>query len=369
MIPKTHFFRRFCRFTFVIMKRASKRIIISSERVNGFRFRVLTDGIDLAQFENNPIMLWMHRRAWGEKEDDILPLGNVIELKRETHPEFGKVITGLPVFDDTDEFAMRIYKKYENGTIRMASAGLRPVEWSDATEYLLPGQQGATLLKSVLEEVSLCDIGSNDDALQVALYNDSSELIQLSATGENAAIPLIKNPLIENQMLKIELTAAKAAAILGEKEIATVDQFETKVAEVVQLAARQKAQIETLTREKQEAEQKLEESNKVQLAAKIETMVQEAVDQRKITADEKSQYVKLAAADYEAVETLLKSKVGAEPIATKLAKGVEDKDALVKLCAKSFDELFEDGELEKVKLSAPEEYKRIYKAKFGKEPK
>jgi hypothetical protein len=347
------------------MKRASKRVIISSERVNYYGFRVLTDGIVLSQFDKNPLMLWMHRRAWGEKENDILPLGNVIELKRETDPELGKVITGLPVFDDTDDFAMRIYNKYENGTIRMASAGLRPVQWSEDAEHLVTGQRGATLIESVLEEVSLCDIGGNDDALQVALYNDSRELIQLSVNGENAEIPLIKHPLIQTEMLKIELTAAKAAVLLGLKDISTADEFETKVAEAVQLAARQKTQIETLTREKTEAEQKLADAEKVQLTAKIETMVQKAVDERKITADEKAQYVKLAASDYDSVETLLKAKAGTPSIQTKLAAGTQASAGQYE--GKTWDDLDKSGKLVQLKADNLPLFAELYKQKFEKE--
>src|SRR5690606_28323723 len=97
-----------------------------------------------------------------------------------------------------------------------------------------------------------------------------------SLNSQNAVIPLIK---IENtEMEKIELTAAKAAALLGVAELKTSEQFETKIMEVVQLAAKQKTQIETLTREKSEAETKLEEAEKVQLAVKIESLVQGAVD-------------------------------------------------------------------------------------------
>ncbi|TZF81813.1 hypothetical protein FW774_17300 [Pedobacter sp. BS3] len=347
------------------MKRASKRIIITSEQVNYYGFRVLTDGIELSQYKKNPVMLWMHTRAFSPSENGILPLGNVIELKRETHPEYGKVITGLPVFDDTDAFAMRIYKKYENGTIRMASSGLRPVDWSEEPEYLVPGQRGATLVKSILEEISLCDIGGNDDALQVALYNDNRELIQLSLSGENAAIPLIKHPLIETEMNKIELTAAKAAALLGVKELTTADEFETKIAEVVQLSARQKTQIETLSREKQEALDKLAEAEQIQLTAKVESLVQGAVDARKITADEKPMYVELAKANYDSVEKLLSVKAGTPTVQTQLSAG--SAQTAGKYTGKTWDDLDKSGQLIQLKSADINLFKQLFKDKYGKD--
>jgi len=358
------------------MKRASKRVVVTSERINFYGFRVLTDGIELTQYNKNPSMLWMHIRAIGSADTIILPLGNVIELKREFDEELGNVITGLPVFDETDKFAMRIYKKYENGTIRMASAGLIPREWSDEPEYVLAGQRSATLIKSVLQEISLCDIGGNDDALQVALYNDAEERIMLSADGENATIPTIKHPLIISEMEKIQLSAEKAAVLLGLKPNDAPAVYEAKIAEVVQLAQTQKTEIESLTREKSTLNDEVvklkadvEAEKAVTLAAKIETLVQGAVDARKITADEKAGYVALAQKDFASVETLLNGKVGNPSIKLALESKKTDTDKLTQLTAKTFDELFASDDLGFVKLNASAEYSRIFKDKFGKEPK
>lgn len=145
------------------MIRSTKQFTISSDRVNRYGFRVITEGIDLGQFMRNPIMLWMHNRPDRGSSNDILPLG----YWEDVHVS-GKELIGTPVFDDKDAFAARIYQKVESGVIRMASAGLMPVSWSDASE----NEDGVPwLVKSVLDEVSICDIGANNDAMAaVALY-------------------------------------------------------------------------------------------------------------------------------------------------------------------------------------------------------
>ena len=51
-----------------------KEVIISTEAVNSYGSRVLTDGIDLSQYERNPVLLWMHRRSW---EPGAMPIGKV----------------------------------------------------------------------------------------------------------------------------------------------------------------------------------------------------------------------------------------------------------------------------------------------------
>lgn len=165
------------------MRKSSKRLIISTEAVNSFGFRVLTAGIDLSQYRQNPILLWMHIRPVGSSRDQILPLGFISDLQVN-----GTELSGIPNFDDTDDFALKIYNKIENGTIKMCSPGLHPKEQSEAIELMLPGQTGPTITKSLLIEVSIADIGSNPDALAVELYDAGGRLIKLSAGTANEVI-------------------------------------------------------------------------------------------------------------------------------------------------------------------------------------
>ncbi|WP_149913501.1 hypothetical protein [Sphingobacterium cavernae] len=346
------------------MLKASKRIVIISEKVNKYGFRALVKGVDITQYERNPIMLWLHNRAFGTKQNAFLPLGNVIDLKIEDLPEIGICLTGLPVFDDTDEFAVSIYNKYENGTLRMASAGLIPVEWSDDDKLIVQGQRGATLIRSILEEISIVDIGADNNALSIALYDVNHNRIELSSQGSNAIIPLLKSNT-EIEMEKIELTAAQAAVLLGVPEIKTAEAFQTKVAEIVQLAHTQKTQIETLTREKSELETELDEQKTIQLTAKIETLVQGAVDARKITADEKAEYITLAQANYESVEKLLNGKQGAPTIQSQINANAS---ANVNLYAnKTWSDLDKENLLIRLKSENLNLFKELYKAEFGTE--
>ena len=42
----------------------AKEVIISTSGLNCYGGRVLTSGIDLTQFQKNPLLLWMHRRSF-----------------------------------------------------------------------------------------------------------------------------------------------------------------------------------------------------------------------------------------------------------------------------------------------------------------
>lgn len=159
-----------------------KEVIISTEAVNSYGSRVLTSGIDLSQYERNPVLLWMHRRSW---EPDAMPIGRIENLRVE-----GDKLIGTPVFDQADEFAKKIESKWENGFLRMASAALEPTETTADPSLILPGQTRETVTKSKLIEVSIVDIGGNDEALQ--LYGEEGKLLKLSAGEECPGLPLLQ---------------------------------------------------------------------------------------------------------------------------------------------------------------------------------
>ncbi|MGB4774093.1 MAG: hypothetical protein WBP45_02880 [Daejeonella sp.] len=354
------------------MLKTTKRYVITTNGINAFGFRVLSEGIDLSLYENNPLMLWMHFRAVGHKKDEVLPLGNVKEIQVDSNG----VMTGRLYFDDKDKFAVSIYEKYENGTLNMLSLGTQPIDVSDNPDNLLPGQSGPTVMKSVLKEISCVDIGANPEAYAVALYDANDKLITLSDDSIRALI-LTKQ---KTEMKLIHLSAPAILALLKlPAETATEAEATAAIQNLVTLADQQNAKIESLKAEKKTADEtaaglqtKLDEQVKLANTAKIETLVQGAVDARKITAGQKAEFVKLAEGNFESVEKLLNGMAGAATVQATLAAGgsVTDaqKEELVTLTKLSFNELFNSGKLEKLKAADPETYKAKYKEKFGKEP-
>lgn len=158
-----------------------KEVIISTEAVNSYGSRVLTSGIDVSQYERNPVLLWMHRRSW---EADAMPIGRIENLRIEDDR-----LIGTPVFDQNDEFAKKIESKWENGFLRMASAALEPTETTSDPTLILPGQTRETVTRCKLIEVSIVDIGGNDEALQ--LYGAGGKLLRLAAAEECEGLPLL----------------------------------------------------------------------------------------------------------------------------------------------------------------------------------
>lgn len=323
---------------------AKSFIIIDESRVNSYGFRTMIDGIDLKQYKRNPILLWMHIRAYRGTKDEILPLGRVENLRIEGEERGKRKLLGDFVFDEKDEFAKQISQKVEDGFIRMASAGLDPLEWSDAIELKLPGQTRLTLTKSRLFEVSVVDIGSDDGAL--ALWKDG-KLVTLSAGGDNKEIPIFNNNEKTEDMKAIALK-------LGLPETASEQDILNKISVCLSL------QTENLTL-KSELEQ-------IKLSA-ITDAVKEAVDAKKITADKKEHFINLgkAVGIEQLRETLSLIPSAVKPTdVLNLSRG--NVPGVTTTDAKTLRELQAEDVL-KLRKDNPEEYARLYKAEYGVAPR
>ncbi|MGY3054376.1 hypothetical protein ACVWYG_002583 [Pedobacter sp. UYEF25] len=336
------------------MLKSTKRFLLTSEKKNNQGFKVRTAGIDLTDFYNNPIMLFMHERPKGLSTTEVLPLGFWADLEILAD---GRVY-GTPVFDDTDDFAVKIYNKVENGTIKMASAGLAPGTFSDDPLDLW-------LETSIGVEFSIVDRGSNSEALSssIALYNKTNELVTLSD------FQSIINSTKSSEMKIIQLSAATAALLLL-KDGATETEAHTAIESLVTLAATNKTAIETLTAdkaalatEKVELQTKVDEAVNLASTEKVIALVDKAIDvDRKITADLREDYIKLG---FDTASSML-AKMPANPtINSKVEKegGAAKQDPdFVKL---SYSELDKAGKLIKLKADNLELFKAKFKEQYS----
>lgn len=313
-----------------------KEAVISTPRLNSYGARVLTEGIDLTQYQKNPILLYMHRR--GRKED--MPIGIMENLRVENG-----ILYGTPKFDDDTEDERNISKKWDRGTLRMLSAGLDIIEWSEDPALLVSGQTRPTVTKSKLREVSVVDIGANDDALQVGLYHEG-QLLNLAAGEESEHLPLLacagdvamkESEQIQNNsknMEKILLKLGLAPGATEEQAVAAIG--------------------------------RLQEEKATMTLARITDAVDTAIKEKRITADKKDKYLTLGKqvgldslnALFADMSPILKPLDLVKP--TGSASGAAD----VKLtwATASADQLAElrDGNRE--------EYMRLYREHFGFDP-
>ena len=313
-----------------------KEAIITSNGLNSYGSRVLTEGGDLRQYERNPVLLFMHNRAFSREN---LPIGRMEGLRID-----GDRLIGTPVFDLNDEFAKRIADKWENGFLRMLSAGIEIIETSSDAGVMLPGQTRPTITKWKLVEVSVVDIGANDEALR--LYDQAGTMLKLASGIDNEVLPLLKER--EDNQLIIKTTMNKELlTLLGLQEGATDEQVLATVRGLKEKADK----VEAMT------------------LANITAIVDEAVITKKITADKKDHFVNLGkAAGIDSLrETLSLMKPAQKPteVIVERTEKVEGKNEV------TFAKLSEvpEAELPKMKEENPAEYARLYKAEYGVELK
>lgn len=305
-----------------------KRVRISNDSLNSYGFRVLTSGMDVTQYSRNPVLLYMHER------------GNVVGYVKDLKVEDNEV-TGELMFDCASELSQRCKKQFEFGSLRMVSAGLEILEMSEDKDLLLAGQTRPTITKSKLFEVSIADVGANDDA--IVLHKDGKQ-ITLGRDG-GCPLPLLNN----NKQQKTEEMENKTLALqLGLPETATEAEISAKLTE--------------LNAVKEENASLMQENKKLNLAS-ITHLVTQAIAEKRLTDKDKDQFVALG------------KKIGAE----ELEKTLKAMHPAVKLSSvlghqggtpagqQQFTKLSEvpSEQIETLRSDNPEEYKRLYKAEYG----
>ena len=239
-----------------------KRIVISDESVNCYGTWVKTDGVDISQYEKNPVLLWMHWRG--------IIIGCIKDVKKE-----GDLITGEPFFDEVRDESKLAKQQWEKGTLKMASANFDILEVSELPEYVKPGQYRAACIKSKLIEVSMVDIGGNDNALPLVLTYQGNEL-KLTAGEENIGLPLLNNTTSKKDNEQMDLKAI--ALKLGLPETAG----ENDVLNAIGVLLGYKTANEQLRQEREQ----------MQLAG-ITAAVDAAIGKNLILADKKEHFVSL----------------------------------------------------------------------------
>lgn len=154
------------------------KFVVNTENVNEYGYRILTDGIDTVQFMRNPVVLFGHNRALYNNPEAII--GKVVKL----YVENKQLIADIE-FDENDEYAQKIAKKVEGGFIRMASLYADVIEGSTDLALALPGQTLETITKCKLVEISIVDIGGNDDALKLTRSGSPIQLKKIEFKNEN----------------------------------------------------------------------------------------------------------------------------------------------------------------------------------------
>lgn len=127
---------------------ANNKFTVSDETLNSYGSVILTSGINIARFQRNPIMLYMHDRDKGV-------IGRWDNITKE-----GDKLTAEAVFDDASELGAKVKHQVESGFLHSASIGVENCKCET-----INGVQ--TIVECDLIEISIVDVPANENAVKL----------------------------------------------------------------------------------------------------------------------------------------------------------------------------------------------------------
>lgn len=310
-------------------------------RTNSYGFRILTAGIDLTRFNDNPVMLDQHYNS----TKGVLGKWENIRVEKD-------LLLGEPVFDLEDDDALKVSRKVEQGFIKSCSMGFifKPENIKMVGDELI-------MTKCELYECSIVAVPSNANSIR--LYAENGELLKedvvqklcLALQPETPVDPLPVqlefNP--NNDMKKIILTLAALTALSFDKATPEVD-VEAVEAGIMKLSAENtamKAQLLAIESAKETAQE-----------TAITEMVTLAITEGRIAATKKEDFVNLAKLNFE----LAKSTLLSLPAKTTLGNQTVPVLPGAVATKEDFQKLSLDAQLA-FKATSPDEYKKLFNVK------
>lgn len=311
-----------------------KKVRISNSILNQHGTRILTEGVDLEQYKKNPVLLYMHER------------GQVIGYMQNVAKE-GDDIVGEMVFDEVTELSQRCKKQYEAGSLRMVSAGLIVREMSEDPSVLLQGQTRPTITRSRLYEVSVVDIGANDDSL--VLRMDGRDM-----SADNLPMLSSLQTQTDNTPNNKNMELKELNKTLGLQEGATEEQAMNRLNELKAT----EAQLVQMRQQQQEAEMRM-----------IGDMVDQMIANGLVDTGRKDDLLKACkAAGYEAAHQMLSAMKVKNQQVVRLSSIIQAGHSVG--AAQEWKKLSDVPASELMTLRAENrpEYERLYQAEYGMKP-
>ncbi len=197
--------------------------ILSSGKVNRYGYRLLVEGVKLASFIANPLMLYVHRRSSraDNVEDTVLPIGKWDNIRVED----GKLLAD-PNFDMEDEFAAKIARKWEMGYLNATSVNHTFDAISEDETLKVEGQTRVTVTSWEILEASIVDVPGDPEAVKLNFKEGNDPLSKIPLLAPQPPEGALQN---EYEKLKTKnMDLKKIALLLGLSETATEADVENR---------------------------------------------------------------------------------------------------------------------------------------------
>lgn len=305
--------------------------------VNSYGFRTRNSGINLERLISNPVMLDYH------KGGNASVIGRWVNIRIE-----GTKLLADAEFDIDDPEAAKIAGKVERGYLKGASLGLQPI---GAQPFEMQPDGIPDLVSSEGMEASVVSIPSNRAAIKLyatpeVLMNDEEIKLSVSSLSAN---------FTPTNMNKIMLTA-QTLVLLGLNNTENLVEVQASI----ELMARN---FELSKKDLATAQQEI-----VDLKAKLTAfegdealkLVDEAINSKKLGADQRDAFLKLATTDFDSAKKLIESMVPR----TDLGAEIKNPNPLDASKVKTQDDFYKLSLNEQLafKANSPGDYKKLFNA-------
>jgi len=265
-------------------------VLNDETKKNSHGFYLLNAGGQLDRFRENPVMLFNH--------DYNRLIGKWNSLRVE-----GSLLIADPVFDDSDDDALKIKGKVDRGFLKGGSLGIIMLD-AEYRDNPATGSFDIFVTKWELFEGSVVSIPSNAGALSLKVYDRECKLVnddqvlnfldgvvKLSAAADNKNNPLNQKKEAPMEQVKLSTEALGALGINDGLDAASISAAIVSLKAKLDGAATENVSLKELAKQDREK--------------RAEDMVDLAIKAGKITADKKDRFVKLALADFDTVKATL----------------------------------------------------------------
>jgi len=331
------------------------KIILTSNNIftkDGIQLKIDTKGIDLSEFNDNPIMLFNH-------EYDK-PIGNWESIETTDND-----VTAIPNFDE-DSLSKTIGEKYSKGSLKSASIGI------EVLDAYLDVDDTVVVSKSRLLEASIVSIPANPKAKKVkagrteVLTFSQNELLNISDLKNKLKMSKETEPVIEQgcdedkietvELAEMPIEEQPIEEVVAPEEVImeSIDELKDVIEKLNSLI---KVKEQTISEQANEIETlKLSVSNYVK--KEKQSLITDAINLNKINAESTDTFINLSIEELQNIFNSIPSKTAS--LSVELSRQVvgdvktydwylkNDKEGLKKL-AKTNPTLYKQLESQSIK--------------------
>lgn len=322
-------------------KKIDKEFCLTDNSVNVYGYRLLTEGLDLAQYKKNPIGFLMHDREGG------------VLVKWEDFRTEGDKLYGKPVINLSHPKGKDIAAQVENGFINAASMGkIICLAATDDASLKMDGQTGPTVTKWFPREISFVDIPGNHNALANLYDINDNEL--------NLADFVQPKP---KEMSKILFTAAMLTALnLSDKssEEDAGKAFQDLIDTAGKVPGLEK-DLADKSKALTEKEKELTDLKTEGVAKDVQDLLAKGEADKKLTKEVSAKLGESFKTDPKGLKDLIDAMPAQTLITDQLGDNAKNAEAFA---GKKWDDLYQSDDLETVRNQFPDLYEKLKKEKY-----